>query len=565
MGNPTQHSYLFGSSPEPLVYDTVAGLIGAAGNGWADRPAVIARHQGVTLTYADLHRRAGLFAAGLLARGLKRGDRVALWAPNRWEWPVVQLGLARAGLVLVSLNPAYRLSEVEYALNKSAASALIVGARFRDSDYRAMLAELAPELTAAAPGELAAKRLKHLKLVIDLDPEAAAGTLAFADLLAAGAAPEAQDRLDLAETRPEPDDPATVVFLSGATGFPKGVTLSHFTLVNNCRFTAEALNLGPEDRLCLPTALYHAFGLATGNLGCFSSGACVVYPSEGFDAAAVLSAIEAERCTAIYVLPATLAALLHQPGLTPQAVASLRTGIAAAPCGEGVLREAVERLHLPELTIAYGMAETGPICFHSRYADPADERLSTLGHVMAHVEAKVVDQGGRVVPRGTAGELLIRGHAVMRGYWGDETKTKEAIDLRGWLHTGDQVMIDDEGDCHFVGRIKDVVMRGGEPIYPREIEEFLYRHPKIQDVQVFGVPDARHGEQLAAWIKTRVGETLTEDEVRAFCESRIARFKIPYYVRFVDDFPMTVAGEVKKSAMKAAMIAELGLGEVAPA
>ncbi len=563
MGTPPTLSYLFGTSSEPLVYDTVAALIGAAGEDWGARPAVIARRQGVTLTYADLHRRARAFAAGLLARGLKRGDRVALWAPNRWEWPVIQLGLARAGMVLVSLNPAYRLSEVEYALNKASCSALVVGARFRDSDYRAMLAELAPELATAGPGELAAKRLKHLRLVIDLDPGPAPGTLGFDDVLAAGAAPEAQMLLDPPESWPDPDDAAVVVFLSGATGFPKGVTLSHFTLVNNCRFTAGALNLGPDDRLCLPTALYHAFGLATGNLGCFSSGACVVYPAEGFDAAAVVAAIEAERCTAIYVLPATLAALLHEPGLTPQAVATLRTGIAAAPCSEGVLREAVERMHLPELTIAYGMAETGPICFHSRYADPAEDRLSTLGHVMAHVEAKVVDPQGRVLPRGTVGELLIRGHAVMRGYWGDETKTKEAIDQRGWLHTGDQVMIDEDGDCHFVGRIKDVVMRGGEPIYPREIEEFLYRHPKIQDVQVFGVPDTDDGEQLAAWIKTRVGETLTEDEVRAFCEGRIARFKVPHYLRFVDDFPMTVAGEVKKSAMKAAMIAELGLTDTA--
>ncbi len=555
----TELSYVHGASTTPLIGDTIGVCFDRAVARFAERDALVVRHQEIRWSWRALKERVDAFAAGLLALGLEPGERVGIWSPNNAEWVVTQFATAKAGLILVNINPAYRVTELEYALNKAGCKALVTAARFRTSDYLGILGELAPELAAAAPGALEAARLPDLRLVIALGGEPAPGTLQFDDVYGLGSAAERDRLADLAE-KLQFDDPINIQFTSGTTGFPKGATLTHHNILNNGFFLGEGMRFNEHDRVCIPVPLYHCFGMVIGNLGCLTHGAAMVYPSDGFDPLATLAAIEAERCTAVYGVPTMFIAEMDHPEFDRFDLTSLRTGMmAGSPCPIEVMKRAVERMHLKEITIGYGMTETSPASFQSLPDDPIERRVSTVGRVHPHVEAKVVDTEGRIVPRGTPGELLTRGYLVMLGYWNDAERTREAIDPARWMKSGDLATIDDEGYCNIVGRIKDMVIRGGENVYPREVEEFLYRHPKIQDVQVIGVPDRRYGEELCAWVRLRAGETAEAEEIRAFCEGRIAHYKIPRYIKFVDAFPMTVTGKIQKFVMREQMLAEFGL------
>jgi fatty-acyl-CoA synthase len=478
---------------------------------------------------------------------------------------ITQFATAKAGLILVNINPAYRLAELDYALNKVGCRALITATRFKTSDYLGMLATLAPELGHALPGRLAAARLPSLEIVIQIGGPAVPGTIPFEQV--AGLA-DASHRARLAALAPalQFDDPINIQFTSGTTGSPKGATLTHHNILNNGYFIGEAMRLSEQDRLCIPVPLYHCFGMVLGNLACTTHGAAMVFPGEGFDPLATLRTVAEERCTGLHGVPTMFIAEMEHPEFASFDLSSLRTGImAGSPCPIEVMRRAVAQMHLSEITIAYGMTETSPVSFQTTTDDPLERRVSTVGRIHPHLEVKIVDAEGRAVPRGTPGELCTRGYSVMQGYWNDPDRTAEAIDAARWMHTGDLATIDAEGYCNIVGRIKDMIIRGGENVYPREIEEFLYRHPKIQDVQVFGVPDPKYGEEIAAWIRPRPGETLTAEDITAFCTGQVAHYKIPRHIRFVDEFPMTVTGKVQKFLMRERMAAELGVRVAATA
>jgi fatty-acyl-CoA synthase len=555
-------SYVHGASNVPLLGETIGEALVHAVRRWPYREALVVRHQNICWTWRQLAERVEAFAAGLVALGLEPGDRVGIWAPNTAEWVVTQFATARAGLILVNINPAYRLSELEYALTKVGCKALVTATSFKSSDYVAMLCELAPELRTATPGELAAARLPDLRLVITIGPTShPIGAFAFDDVLGAGTG---SNRATLAEREAaiQFDEAVNIQFTSGTTGFPKGATLTHHNILNNGFFVGAAMGLTEHDRICIPVPLYHCFGMVMGNLACLTHGAAMIYASESFDAAAVLETIEAERCTTLYGVPTMFIAMLDHPTRAATDLSSLRTGImAGSPCPIEVMKRVVAEMHMSEVTICYGMTETSPVSFQTAPSDPLERRVGTVGRIHPHVEVKIVDSEGRMVPRGTPGELCTRGYVVMLGYWNDAEKTREAIDAGGWMHTGDLATLDVEGYCNIVGRIKDLVIRGGENVYPREVEEFLYRHPMIQDVQVIGVPDARYGEELCAWIRLKPDAALTADEVRAFCQGQIAHFKIPRYVKFVDAYPMTITGKIQKYLMREQMARELGLSD----
>ena len=557
----TELSYVNGVSHQTLLGETIGNFFDAACERWESRPALVVRHQKVRLSYGKLRAEVDKLAAGLLALGLEPGDRIGIWSPNNSEWVLTQFATAKAGLILVNINPSYRTAELEYALNKVGCKALILAERFKTSDYVGMLRELAPELGEAAPGRLDAARLPALHTVVLLGGGWHPGTFRFAEIMAKGEG----DAARLAELAPQFqfDEPINIQFTSGTTGFPKGATLSHHNILNNGYFIGEAMRLTPEDRLCIPVPLYHCFGMVLGNLAALTHGACMVFPGEGFDPLTTLETVAAERCTALHGVPTMFIAQLDHPEFDRFDLSSLRTGImAGSPCPIEVMKRAVAKMHLSEITIAYGMTETSPVSFQSSTDDPLERRVSTVGRILPHLEVKIVDLNGRIVPRGAPGELLTRGYSVMLGYWNDEARTREAIDAARWMHTGDLATIDAEGYCNIVGRIKDMVIRGGENVYPREIEEFLYRHPKIQDVQVIGVPDDRYGEEICAWVKLRPGESASEEDIRAFCRGQIAHYKVPRYVKFVDAFPMTVTGKIQKFIMREETIAELGLKTV---
>ncbi len=552
-------SYVSGASTKPLLGQTIGACFDAACVAHPGGMALISRHQNIRWTYAELKQRVDALAAGLLALGLEPGDRIGVWAPNCAEWVVTQFATAKAGLILVNINPAYRLSEAEYALNKVSCKALVTAIAHKTSEYLAMLRDLAPELSSARPGALQATRLPALRLVITLGEQEHAGCVAFHQALDAGTP---ADVARLAEIGPslQFDDAINIQFTSGTTGFPKGATLSHHNILNNGYFVAEAIRLQAGERLCIPVPLYHCFGMVMGNLGCITHGATIVYPSEGFDPLAVLEAVEAEGCQALYGVPTMFIALLGHERFGHFDLTTLRTGImAGSPCPIEVMRQVIDKMHMPEVTIAYGMTETSPVSFQSGADDSLEVRVSTVGRVQPHLEVKIVDEAGRIVPRGATGELCTRGYSVMLGYWDDPERTAEAIDASGWMHTGDLATLDAEGCGNIVGRIKDMVIRGGENVYPREIEEYLYRHEAISDVQVIGVPDAKYGEELCAWIVLKAGQSLTAESVREFCQGQIAHYKIPRHIRFVEGFPTTVTGKVQKFAMREAMIAELDL------
>lgn len=552
-------SYVHGASATPLLSQTIGQFFDFACDNWATRPALVVRHQNVRLTYSELRRSVDELAAGLLALGLEPGDRIGIWSPNNMEWVLAQFATAKVGLILVNINPAYRLSELEYALNKVGCNALILAEQFKTSDYIGMLRELAPELTTAAPGSLASRRLPELRIVIALGEERRAGIYRFADVMARGEETHRRRVSSLSEIL-QFDDPINIQFTSGTTGSPKGATLSHHNILNNGFFVGEAMRLTAEDRLCIPVPLYHCFGMVLGNLAALTHGACMVFPSAGFDPLATLESIVEERCTALHGVPTMFIAQLDHPEFARFDLSSLRTGImAGSPCPIEVMKRAISQMHLSEITIAYGMTETSPVSFQSSTADPLERRVSTVGRIQPHLEVKIVDSEGRIVPRDVPGELLTRGYSVMLGYWDDAQRTSESIDAARWMHTGDLATIDDEGYCNIVGRIKDMIIRGGENVYPREIEEYLYRHPKILDVQVFGVPDDHYGEEICAYVRLRPGVEAEPEEIMAFCRGQIAHYKVPRYVKFVDQFPMTVTGKIQKFQMRDQAIAELGL------
>ncbi len=549
----------------PLIGETIGTSFARTVAQWGDRPGLVVRQQSLHWTYRELGERVDALAAGLLSLGLRPGDRIGIWSPNNSEWVMTQFATARAGLVLVNINPAYRLAELDYALNKVGCRALITATSFRTSDYIGMVNTLAPELRGASPGRLSAARLPSLEMVIQIGPEPAPGTIPFIEVARMGGAPE-RARLAELDRLLQFDDAINIQFTSGTTGTPKGATLTHHNILNNGFFIGEAMRLTPRDRLCIPVPLYHCFGMVLGNLACTTHGAAMVFPGEGFDPLATLQTIAEERCTALHGVPTMFIAQMEHPEFRAFDLTSLRTGImAGSPCPIEVMRRAVAQMHLSEITIAYGMTETSPVSFQTTTDDPLERRVSTVGRIHPHLEVKIVDAEGRVVPRGVAGELCTRGYSVMLGYWGDEERTREAIDPARWMHTGDLATIDEDGYCNIVGRIKDMIIRGGENVYPREVEEFLYRHPKIQDVQVFGVPDARYGEEIAAWVKLRAGEALTAEELREFCSEQIAHYKIPRHIRFVEEFPLTVTGKVQKFIMRERTAAELGISEATTA
>jgi len=558
---PLAPSYDHGTSDAKLIGETIGNAFDRTAARFADREALVVRHQGVRWTWSELRHRVDALAAGLLRLGLAPGDRVGIWAPNCAEWTLTQFATAKAGLVLVNINPAYRRAELEYALNKVECKALVLAPALKTSDYLAIVNELAPELAGAAPGHLHAKALPHLRAVVRLGDARTPGMLNFDEVARGGGDAERARLAELAGTL-QFDDPINIQFTSGTTGFPKGATLTHQNILNNGFFVGEAIRLTHEDRLCIPVPLYHCFGMVMGNLGCLTHGATMVYPNDAFDPLTVLQAVSEERCTALYGVPTMFIAELDHPSFGEFDLSTLRTGImAGSPCPIEVMKRVQSQMHMRQVTIAYGMTETSPVSTQSSVDDPLDKRVSTVGRVQPHIEVKIVDANGRIVPRGTTGELCTRGYSVMRGYWNDPDKTAEAIDAGGWMHTGDLATMDDAGYVNIVGRLKDMVIRGGENVYPREVEEFLYRHPKVQDVQVIGVPDPKYGEELCAWIKLRDGQACSADEIREFCRGQIAHYKVPRHVRFVDAFPMTITGKVQKFVMRKETIEALGLSE----
>ncbi len=529
-----------------------------------DATACVFRSEGVRWTWAQLRENADRLAAGLQRLGFARGDRLGIWSPNRSEWILAQYATARLGVILVNINPAYRRAELEYALNKVGCRGVIAAPGFRTSDYLGMLAALAPELASARPGELKAARLPQLRSVIRLGTDATPGMFNFDAVMALG------DDAAIAAARSVGytlgcNDPINIQFTSGTTGAPKGATLTHRNIVNNAISVAEAMGFGGGDRLCIPVPLYHCFGMVMGSLVCTVTGGAMVFPGEGFEPGATLRAIAEERCTHLHGVPTMFIAQLDAPEFAGADLGSLRGGImAGSPCPIEVMKRVHAEMHMTEVTIAYGMTETSPVSFQSSVADPLERRVSTVGRVQPHIEVKIVDAEGIIVPVGAKGELATRGYSVMQGYWGDPARTAEAV-RDGWMHTGDLAVIDAQGYCNIVGRVKDMIIRGGENIYPREVEEFLFTHPAVAQVQVFGVPDARYGEEVCAWIVLKPGAQAAQEDIREHCRANIAHYKVPRYVRFVDEIPMTVTGKPQKFIMRERMMVELGVAESATA
>ena len=556
---PLELSYVTGDKQVALIEESIGVYFDGVAARYPEREALVVVHQNIRWSYRQFKEKVEALAANLLEAGLCPGDRVGIWAQNCSEWVLTQFATAKLGLILVTINPAYRRSELEYALKKAQCRALILAPRFKTSDYLAILQSVVPDIATAVPGALNLSLLPELKIVVRMGAEPTPGMLNFDRLLDAPSAAALQ-RMAAIQASVRCDDPVNIQFTSGTTGAPKGATLTHRNILNNGFFVGEAMRLTAADKLCIPVPLYHCFGMVLGNLACVTHGAAMVYPGEGFDPKAVLEAVQQERCSGLHGVPTMFIAVLEHPEFARYDLSSLRTGImAGSPCPVEVMRRVLDDMSMREVTIAYGMTETSPVSFQSSVDDPIELRVSTVGRIHPHVEVKIIDAAGETVARGEKGELLTRGYSVMSRYWNDPEKTKEAIDEAGWMHTEDIAVIDANGYCKIVGRAKDMVIRGGENIYPREVEEFLYTHPKVQDVQCVGLPDEKYGEELCACIILKPGMTADAEEIKAYCRNEIAHYKVPRYIRFVDSFPMTVTGKVQKYLLRNSVASELGL------
>ncbi len=538
-------SYVRGATDAPLMDETIGALLDRITGEFGDAPALVSPSQGLRWSYSEFRSAVDRVAHGLRLIGLTKGDRIGIWSANRAEWILTQFAAARLGLILVTVNPAYRVHEAEHALKLSGCKAVVAQRSHKSSNYHAILLEL----TCGVDGN----RLAELKHVVSLDETMQPGWLSWSELERLGTT-----AVTIPHTQSFPptcsEEPINIQFTSGTTGAPKGATLSHRNILNNGYFVGETLRLTSRDRLCLCVPLYHCFGLVMGVLGALTHGACVVLAGEGFDPAVTLDTVSQEKCTVLYGVPTMFVALLEEQARSARDTTSLRTGImAGAPCPEAVMRDVMQVLGMPEVTICYGMTETSPVSFQSQIDDPVALRVETVGRVHPHVEVKVVDPAGEAVPRGQPGQLLTRGYSVMLGYWNDPQRTRDSIDQDGWMQTGDLATLDDAGYCRIVGRLKDMLIRGGENIYPREIEEFLFTHKDVAEVQVFGVPDPRYGEEVCAWIRLKPGHAATAESVREWCRGRISHYKVPRYIEFVEAFPMTITGKVQKHLMREAM------------
>jgi len=564
----TNRSYASGAGDKPLLGVTIGDLFDQIVARYPENEALVSRHQGLRYSYRALKTVVDQGARALLALGVAKGERVGIWAPNCAEWAITQFATSKIGAILVNINPSYRVHELQYALKQSGCAYLIIAPQFRTSNYTAMIYELAPELQSSRPlpagAGLTAAQLPDLRAVVRLGSEPAPGMLTWGDLLALGDGVSA-DQLAERQAQQQFDDPINIQYTSGTTGYPKGATLSHHNILNNGYFVAEIMGFTDQDRLVIPVPLYHCFGMVMGNLGCMSHGATMIYPNDGFDAKSVLDAVQEERATALYGVPTMFIAELNHPDFATYDLSTLRTGVmAGSPCPVEVMKKVQSLMNMRDVEICYGMTETSPVSTQTRIGTPLDKQVGTVGQVHPHVEIKIIDPAtGAIVPNGTPGELCTRGYSVMLGYWNNADATAKAIDTARWMHTGDLAVMDDEGYVNIVGRIKDMIIRGGENVYPREIEEFLYTHPQIQDVQVVGVPDEKYGEEIMAWVKLKPGATTTGEAVRDFCRGRIAHYKIPRYVKFVEAFPMTVTGKIQKFIMRDQSIQELGLESAA--
>ena len=555
-------SYGAGPTASALLNQTIGDCFDQTVEQFPDAPGLVACHQNIRWSYRQYQQQVDRLARGLLALGIEKGDRVGIWAPNRYEWALTQFATAKIGAIMVCINPAYRLYELEYALNKVGCRMVITAAQFKTSNYLAMLNELAPELAnlpanSAAPLQLA--KLPSVDYLVRMGEQPTPGMLNFDTVLK-----EVDAQLDAqyAERRASlsPTDAINIQFTSGTTGSPKGATLTHLNILNNGKVVGDGMKLTEQDRLCIPVPLYHCFGMVMGNLACITHGTAAIYPDEGFDPKTTLATVEAERCTALHGVPTMFIAELDSPEFASFDLSSLRTGImAGATCPVEVMKKVNGQMHMSEVLIAYGQTETSPVNHMTVADDPFDKRTSTVGRPGPHLEIKLVDESGNIVPRNSKGEICCRGYSVMQGYWGDAEKTAETIDSEGWLHSGDLGVMDELDYVQVVGRIKDMIIRGGENIYPREVEEFLYTHPAIQEVQVFGVPDAKYGEQVCAWVQLKEGEQLDAEQLQAYCSDKITHFKVPKIIRFVTAYPMTVTGKIQKFIMREQMIKELGL------
>nr|WP_299239983.1 AMP-binding protein [uncultured Halomonas sp.] len=554
-------SYASGISELPLKGQTIGDCFDETVERYPERDALISRHQKLRYTWQELHTEVERAARALLAIGVTKGERVGIWAPNCAEWAITQFATAKIGAVLVNINPSYRTHELEYALTQSGTSTLILQGEFKASNYVEMISELAPELTKDSSAALNSARLPNLKRVICLDAALALPGMMHWETLLEQSDKVANEELATLQATLQFDEPINIQYTSGTTGAPKGATLSHHNILNNGFFVAERIKLTCEDRMVIPVPLYHCFGMVMGNLGCMTHGAAMIYPDEGFDPLTTLQAVSEERATALYGVPTMFIAELEHPEFERFDLGSLRTGIMAGSiCPIEVMRQVIDKMNMKEVSICYGMTETSPVSLQTQTDAPLEKRVTTVGTIHPHTEVKLVDPStGAVVPIGEKGELCTRGYSVMLGYWNNVEATDKAIDPTGWMHTGDLATMDDEGYATIVGRIKDMIIRGGENVYPREIEDFLYTHPAISDVQVIGVPDEKYGEEIMAWVKLAEGETLDEKGLRDFCKGRIAHYKVPRYVKFVDAFPMTVTGKIQKFKMREEATHELGL------
>jgi len=552
-------SYDFGLSDVPLMGKTIGVAFDETVARWPDKLAVISRHQGVRWTYKEYKEKVDNLASGLVELGLKPGDRIGIWSQNNAEWAVTQFATAKAGLIMVNINPAYKSAELEYALTKSGCVALVTSAEFKTSNYIDILHKLAPEIAMCKPGQLESKRLSVLKTIIRLGEDKTDGMYNFNDVMEMGSEDSAQELGRLSKIL-QFDDPINIQFTSGTTGSPKGATLSHHGIMNNANLTGITMGVSVSDIVCIPVPMYHCFGMVIGTLLSVVRGCTAVMPGEYFDPTNVMETVQDEACTVLYGVPTMFIAMLGLENFNTYDVSSLRTGVmAGSPCPVEVMKEVIKEMHMDKITVAYGMTELSPVSNQSLMDDSFDIRVSTVGKSAPHVEGKIVDENNRIVARGEIGEYCARGYSVMIGYWDDAEKTAESIDAAGWMHTGDLATMDENGYVTVVGRSKDMVIRGGENIYPKEIEDLLYRHEKIADIQVIGIPDEKFGEEICAWVKVVADHQLDEEELRAYCKEEMAHYKVPRYIKFVDEFPMTVTGKIQKFVMRDVMKEELGL------